>query len=171
MKKLFLVLIVLILFSPQITAQTKSEKKEQRELKSQKEYEEIKDLVNSKLFEFNADWLLTKGNRINIAMGSNTLTVSKDSTRANMQYFGVVTTIGARGSEGVSFDNVINDYKVKHNDRKKNISVSYTVKNKTENFNINLSIYSSGKAYVDVYSNNKTSVTYDGNVSAIKSNK
>ena len=171
MKRLLLVFIALILISPQITAQTKKEKKEQKELKSQKDYELMKDLVNSKSFEFNADFLLTRGNRINITSGSNTLTVSKDSTRANMQYFGVVTTIGPRGSEGVSFDNVMNNYEVKYNDRKKKISVSYTVKNKTENFNINLSIYGSGKAYLDVYSNNKSSVTYDGNVSPIKTKK
>lgn len=168
MKNTLLVLIALILFSSQITAQTKEEKKEQKELKSQKKYEAMKNIVNSKSFEFSADWISSTGSRINIASGSNTITISQDSAIAAMQYFGTVTSIGFRGSEGVSFNNEMKNYKVKFDDRKKKISVSFTAKNKSENFDINLTIFSSGKAYADVYSNNKNNVTYDGNVTAVK---
>lgn len=168
MKNTLLILIALIIFSSQITAQTKEEKKEQKELKSQKEYEAMKDLVNSKSYEFSADWISSTGSRINIASGSNTITIAQDSATAGMQYFGTVTNIGVRGSEGVSFDNVMKNYKIKFDDRKKKVAVSFTVKNKSENFDINLTIFSSGKAYADVYSNHKSNVTYDGNVTAVK---
>ena len=168
MKNTLLVLVALILFSSQITAQTKEEKKEQKELKSQNDYEAMKDLVNSKSYEFSADWISSTGSRINIASGSNTITITQDSAIAAMQYFGTVTNIGSRGSEGVSFDNEMNNYKVKFDDRKKKISVSFTIKNKSENFDINLTVFSSGKAYADVYSNHKRNVTYDGNVTAVK---
>ena len=159
------------MFTTQITAQTKEEKKEQKELKAQNEYDAMKELVDSKSYEFNADWILSAGSRINIASGSNTMTIEQDSATAAMQYFGTVTNIGPRGSEGVSFDNVMKNYKVKYNDHKKKINVSYSVKNKSENFDISLSIYSSGKAYADIYSNNKSNVTYDGNVTAVKPKK
>ena len=171
MKKTIILLFVLALFSTQITAQTKEEKKEQKELKAQKEYDAMKELVDSKSFEFTADWISTSGSRISIASGSNTITISQDSTIGAMQYFGTVTSIGFSGSEGVRFDNIMKNYKVNFNDRKKKISVSYSVKNKSENYNINLSIYNSGKTYADVYSNSKSSVTYDGNVIAVKPKK
>lgn len=168
MKNTLLVLVALILFSSQITAQTKKEKKEQKELQSQKEYEAMKEIVNSKLFEFSADWISSNAGRINITSGSNTITISQDKAIAAMQYFGTVTSIGFSGSEGVSFDNEMKNYKVKFDDRKKKIAVSFTVKNKSENFNINLTIFGSGKAYADVYSNSKSNVTYDGTVTVVK---
>ena len=65
---------------------------------------------------------------INITSGSNLITVKKDSAVAGMQYFGTVTTIGPRGSEGVSFDNVMNNYKVIFDDEKKKIRISFTIK-------------------------------------------
>jgi hypothetical protein len=168
MKKTILLLIIFALFSTHIRAQTRAEKKEEKEQKAQKNYEEMKELVNSKSFEFTAIWISTYGKRINIASGSNSIEISQDSTKAAMQYFGTVTSIGFRGSEGVSFDNVMKNYEVKFDDHKKKINISFSVKNKSENFDINLSINKTGFTYVDVYSNNKSNVTYDGNIAALK---
>ena len=57
MKKTMLLLVVLALFSTQINAQTKEEKKEQKELKAQNSYLAIKALIISKTYEFSADWI------------------------------------------------------------------------------------------------------------------
>tara|TARA_R110000787_G_scaffold108621_3_gene217049 strand:- start:5717 stop:6232 length:516 start_codon:yes stop_codon:yes gene_type:complete len=168
MKKSIVLLFMFALFSTQITAQTKEEKKEQKEQKDKKNYEEMKDLVNSKSFEFTAIWISTYGKRINITSGSNSIEISQDSTKAAMQYFGTVTSVNFSGAEGVKFDNKTIDYNVKFDDHKKKIIVSYSVKNKSETYNIYMSINKTGFAYVDVYSNNKNNVTYDGNIAAIK---
>lgn len=173
MKKIFILLFVSTLFSSQLIAQTKEEKKTQKkEQKAQKandEYDLMKKLINTKSYVFDATWISTSsGRRINIAGGSNTITIAKDSTKAALQFFGTVTSVSFNGSEGVEFDNVMENYQVKFDDSKRRIRVYYKVKNKNETYDIHLSINKTGYAYVDVYSNNKSNVTYDGNVTAIK---
>lgn len=166
MKYLILVLSVFTIFSSSLTAQTKKELKEQKAIE---EYEAMKVLVNSKVYVFDAAWIsTTRGSKINIASGSNSIAVAQDSTKAAMQFFGEVNSIRFSGNEGVEFNNIMKDYQVKYNDKKKNIIVSYSVKNKSENYHVSLTITKSGNTYVDVYSNVKRNVTYDGKVTAIK---
>jgi len=165
MKKLVTLLFVFTLFSTQFIAQTKKELKEE---KAVKEYEVMKSLINSKEYVFDATWISTsRGRRINIAGGSNSITVKQDSTKAAMQFFGEVYSI-RNSNEGVSFDNVMGNYKVEFNDKKRRITISFNVKNKSETYGILMSVSKTGYTYVDVFSNNKSNVTYDGNVSAIK---
>ena len=166
MKKLFLFLVIVLGASQFTFSQSKKELKEQ---KAQEDYQAIKDLVSSKKFIFDATWISTqRGQRINIAAGSNSIEIVQDSTKAAMQFFGEVTSIRFSGREGVKFDNKMENYQVQFNDKKKRVIVSYNVKNKAENYSIYMSINNTGYAYVDVYSNNKSGVTYDGNVFAIK---
>jgi len=85
-----------------------------------------------------------------------------------MQFFGEVNSIRFSGDSGVSFENIMKDYQVKFNDKKRKIYVSFVVKNKSETYNVSMIITSSGFAFVDVYSNIKRNVTYDGSIAAIK---
>lgn len=168
MKNLLLILFLVGLVSVPITAQTKKEKKE---VKAQKEYEAIKILINSKKYVFDATWISTsRGRRINISGGSNSIEVVQDSTNASMQFFGEVYSIRntSGGGGGVEFDNKMENYQVKFDDKKRRATVSFSVKHKSEQYSISMSIGKSGYTYVDVFSNNKSNVTYDGNVAPIK---
>ncbi len=166
MKNLLLLLFAMTLVTSQLPAQTKKELKKQ---KNTEEYEAMKALVSSKVYIFDADWIsTTSGRKLNIASGSNSIVIVQDSTKAAMQFFGQVNSIRFNENKGVEFNNVMKDYKVEFNDKKKKILVSYSVKNKSENYTISMVITKSGFAFVDVYSNVKRHVTYDGNISAIK---
>ncbi len=163
---LLLLLFAVVSFSTQVTAQSKKELKEQKAIK---EYEAIKSLINSQVYVFDANWIsTTRGRKINIASGSNSIAVVKDSTKAAMQFFGEVNSIRFSGNEGVAFENIMKEYQVKFNDKKRKIYVSFAVKNKSENYNVSMIITRSGYTYVDIYSNVKRSVAYDGNITAIK---
>ncbi len=166
MKKILVIMILLLGFNHITVAQTKKEAKEQ---KAEQEYNAIKKLVNSKMYVFDATWISTsRGRRINIAAGSNSIAVAQDSTKAAMQFFGEVTTIRFSGNEGVSFNNKIENYQVNFDDKKRRVNVSFKVKNKSEMYEVYMSINKTGFTFVDVNSNNKSNVTYDGNISAIK---
>jgi len=166
MKYLMMLLFVFGLVVNPITAQTK---KEIKEVKAQKEYEAMKIVINSKKYIFDATWISTsRGRRINISSGSNSITVAQDSTKASMQFFGEVYSIRNTSEGGVKFDNKIENYQVQFNDKKRRVTVSFNVRHKSEHYLISMSIGKSGYTYVDVSSNNKSNVTYDGNVSAIK---
>jgi len=166
MKKLITLMFVFTLFSGQLVAQTKKELKQE---KAQKEYEALKTLINLKEYVFDATWISTsRGRRINISAGSNSIIVKQDSTKAAMQFFGEVYSLRSTSGEGVAFDNVMENYQVKFDDKKRRISISFNVKNKSETYGVFISVNKTGYAYVDIYSNNKSNVTYDGNLSAIK---
>jgi len=169
MKKIVLFTLFMSLFANVVIAQTRAEKKQLKEEKAAKEYEVMKTIINSKMYIFDSSWISTsRGRRINISAGSNTLEVVQDSAKAAMQFFGEVSSIRFSGGEGVEFNNVMDSYEVKFDDKKRKITVSFNVKNKSEYYNIFMTINKSGYTYVDVFSNNKSNVTYDGNVEKIK---
>ncbi|PHS60690.1 MAG: hypothetical protein COB12_12855 [Flavobacterium sp.] len=165
MKKTLVIVVVLLGFSQITFSQSKKELKEEKAIQ---EYQVTKELINSKQYVFDADWIsTTRGIRINIAGGSNRIAVVQDSAKASMQFFGEVTSIRFDDGEGVEFNNKMEDYEVKFNDEKRRITVSFKAKFKSETYNIYMSITKSGTTYVDVNSNNKRSVTYDGRITAI----
>ncbi|MCF6307773.1 MAG: DUF4251 domain-containing protein [Flavobacteriaceae bacterium] len=160
-----LVIVVLLGFSQIAFSQSKKELKEE---KATQEYQATKELINSKQYVFDADWVsTTRGIRVNIAGGSNRIAVVQDSAKASLQFFGEVTSIRFDDGEGVEFNNKMEGYEVKYNDEKRRITVSFKAKFKSETYNIYMSITKSGTTYVDVNSNNKRSVTYEGKITAI----
>ncbi len=165
MKKVLVVVVMFLSFSQIVFSQSKKELKEE---KAVLQYQAMKELINSKIYVFDADWIsTTRGIRINIAGGSNRIAVVQDSAKASLQFFGEVTSIRFDDGEGVEFNNKMEDYEVKYNDEKRRITVSFKAKFKSETYNIYMSITKSGTTYVDVNSNNKRSVTYDGRITDI----
>ena len=166
MKKIILILIVITLSILSVYGQSKKENKQQ---KTEEQYENIKKLIVSKKYDFHANWISTnRGRRVDINAGSNILTIDQDTARAYMQFFGEVNSIRFSGGQGVEFNNKLIDYKVEYKDDKKKIYVSFVVKDESETYNISMMITGSGYAYVDLYSNIKRNVTYDGQVTPIK---
>lgn len=166
MKKIILFLTVIALSIPSLNAQTKKELKNQ---KSEQQYQKIKKLIESKKYQFEANWISTnRGRRVDVNTGSNVLAIEQDSIRASMQFFGEVNSVRFSGGQGVEINNELLDYKIEYKDDKKKIYVSFVAKDESETYNINMMITGSGYAYVDLYSNIKRNVTYDGQVSPIK---
>ena len=168
MKKIFILFMTLVIFTNFTIAQTKEEKKQQKEELAQKEYEAIKKLIDSKMFVFNATWLTTQGGRhIDIRGNNNQVEVINDMTKATMQYFGVVTVSRFNSDGGVEFDSEIEDYNVKYVDKKQKIIISYTAKNKAEKYEVTMTVYKNRSAFVDLYSTYKNNITYQGTVAPI----
>jgi hypothetical protein len=166
MKEILVVIVILLGFNQAAFSQSKKELKVEKAIQ---EYQAMKELINSKQYVFEAGWIsTTRGTRINIAGGSNRIAVVQDSAKASLQFFGEVTSIRFDDGEGVEFNNKMEDYQVKFDDEKRRITVSFKAKYKSETYNIYMSITKSGTTYVDVNSNNKRSVTYDGKITAIK---
>jgi hypothetical protein len=168
MKKIFLLLMILTIFTIPAYTQTKEEKKQQKEELAQKEYESTKKLIDSKMYVFNATWLTTQGGRrIDIRGNINQVEVKNNLTKASMQYFGVVTVSRFSSDGGVEFDSEIEDYKVKYIDKKKKIIISYSAKNKAEKYEVTITVFKNGSAFVDLYSSYKNNISYEGDLSPI----
>ncbi|MEN8125877.1 MAG: DUF4251 domain-containing protein [Bacteroidota bacterium] len=170
MKKLVLAILFIAFIFP-VNAQTKKELKKE---KAEKEYTKTKTLIDSGIFIFNADWATTqKGNRISLIGNPNFLKIDKENAIADLPYFGVSQSpsVGMTDGGGIAFEGLINDYVVEYNDKKQKVIIKFSTNNKTENFNVTLAVYKSGNANLDIISNSRNSISYDGKVSKIKNDK
>lgn len=102
--------------------------------------------------------------RFSLSANEDYLELKHDSTSARLSYFGELRTSGYSDARdtNIEFNNTVSDYKVKINEKKRHISMSFKVKNDTEQFNIKLLLFSSQKGNLTVYGSNRTTIRYDG---------
>jgi hypothetical protein len=158
-----LVLILLGLFvSFTISAQSKKEQKKENALQ---EYQEMKALIESGEFDFQADWATTtQGRRINLNSNPNFLKFSKDSLDIYLPYFGASSSGGVAltSDGGIVYSGPKSKFKLSFNDKKQKISIDFAASDKNDTFEFNMSIFRGGNTLITVNSNYRTTIKYDG---------
>ena len=171
MKKHYLLLIFGLVISLSISAQSK---KELKEAEAEKEYQEIKALVETGEFDFMADWATTaRGRRINLTTNPNFIKFSKDSIDTYLPYFGSSTSGGATMTSdgGIECSGPKTKYKVSYNDKKKKIQLAFTTTDNNDTFDFSVTIFKGGNTNMNVNSNYRTSIKYDGKTTVPKPEK
>ena len=171
MKKIVIFLSILLLSAQSVTAQSTKEKKKAQALA---QFEELKALIESKKFDFEADWVTTaRGTRINMMTNFNFLKFNNDSVNIYLPYFGSSTSGGASlaADSGIVFDGIPNKLKMDVNDKKKKISISFEASDKVDTFNITMSISGGGNTFITVNSYHRSRVNYEGKVTKPKPDK
>lgn len=170
MKKIVVSLFFLLVAVTTVNAQTKAEKKAIKEAQEQEEFAKTKTLVEGEVFTFTADWATTqKGRRINLIGNPNFLRLDHQKVDADLPYFGVAQVASGYGSSssgGVVAKGDIYNYSQKIDEKKRRITISFSVKNNSENFNMILTIYGNGNSNLSVSSSNRNRITYDGKIEA-----
>jgi hypothetical protein len=164
MKSNFSILIVLFFVLASSTyAQEKSKKqiKEEKKIELQKEVEQ---LVKSKEFIFLATTAFPSGMRsVNLSVNSNFVKYKPNHIESFMPYYGRVYSAGAYSSDnGLKFSGEPTEFKVET--RKKNHSVTAVVKGETDNYTLNLTVAFDGSASLSIISNNRNSISYNGQI-------
>lgn len=91
------------------------------------------------------------------------LEVKGDSVYCNLPYFGRAYRLPYGGGEGLIFDGVLSDYQVK--DGKKGAKeVKFSVRTMEDMYNFMLTIFPEGSSSVRVFSNNKQSIDFAGDM-------
>ncbi|OIQ28492.1 MAG: hypothetical protein BM564_08805 [Bacteroidetes bacterium MedPE-SWsnd-G2] len=172
MKK-YIIGLGLILLSITIgNAQTKAEKKAEKELLTTQEFKNILKVVKSKSYEFEGEWATTQGGRrVNIFNNTNSLKMDGSHSKADLPFFGVVTGGGYNLSPGIEFDDDISDYSMSINQKKHRINIKYKVRSKAELYHVNITVFHSGRASVNINSTYRNTMTYDGEIIAIEASK
>ncbi len=163
-----IVLILALGFFSVSEAQSKSEKKERKQIDKQEAFNEIKDLVLSKKFEFIADQALPTGFRnVNLIGNPNYLRVRNDTVMADMPYFGRAyqSTPGERG--GIYFEVLPEDYKVDINEKKRTISITFTAREDSKTYRCNLQVGGKEAASLSVIADHLSSISYWGDLSEL----
>lgn len=163
---------IIILFSipAGLFSQEKSTKKskEERKLEQQKQTEE---LVNSKTFVFIGSMAYPQGGRsVNLATRPNFVKFSPELIDSDMPFFGrAYSGAGYGGSSdgGLTFKGAPDEFSVKKT--KKGFEIQSKVKTGNENFNLSLSVGTTGNASLTISSAGRSPMSYSGDISKAES--
>ena len=166
MKKYYLLLIFGLFVSLSIAAQSK---KELKKAEAEKQYEDMKALVEGGEFTFMADWATAAaGARINLNSNVNFIKFSKDSIDTYLPYYGSSSSGGAAMTTdgGIVCSGPKTKYKIKLNDKKKKIQLTFITTDNNDTYDFIMTIFKGGNTNINVNSNYRTSIKYDGITSA-----
>ncbi len=157
--------ILLVLISASAFAQSKQEKKELKAQEEAKQFEAIKELLDSGAYEFYADWANSfQGKRINLVTNPNHLKMSEEGASIYLPYYGVAHNSSPAYSNmgAMEFEGTVEDYKIKVNEKKKQTTVTFRCKAKREVIDFTLTVFPNGNSRLNANSNVRTGMNYDG---------
>jgi hypothetical protein len=136
--------------------------------KKQKQKEQTEKLVNSKKFQFVARQAMPMGGQtMDLTTNPNFVKFHPDRIEANMPFFGRAYNIPYGGSGGIKFDNKPGTYTITPEKKDKGYLIRATVKNTTDSYSMTLSVGNSGYGTLTINSNNRNSISYYGQISAL----
>ena len=159
-----LALSVLITTAGFSQEKTKKELKAERKIEKQKQ---VEALVNSKEFLFTARTAMPQGGRsINLTTNPGSVEFHPDMIKSDMPYFGRVTGSAAYGGSdgGMKFEGKPEGYTVTA--KKKGYQVNAEVKGENDTYRLSLSVSSEGSSSLSITSNNRSVISYNGEISA-----
>ncbi|BAO77310.1 DUF4251 domain-containing protein [Winogradskyella sp. PG-2] len=107
--------------------------------------------------------------RFSLSANNDYIIISLNKVKANLTYFGELRTAAYSDTRDTTiiFDQEPQAYKVNENEKKKTITLTFRIKNSTEQFNIKMLLFSNKTASVYIYSSNRTTIRYNGKVSSL----
>ncbi len=160
-----------------------------QDLESDTGASQLRDFINSQYLEFRAEWanpmasqglyaisnagLLPPGSNvgaIQITGTNNFLKMQGDTITANLPYFGERRLGGGGygGNTGIEFNGVPNAYNQVYNPEKNRLEISFEIADKTEDYDVRLTIFPNKNAGLSVNSNQRNSIRYTGAVVPMK---
>ena len=160
--------LLVIILSMAITTgfsqdKTRKELKEQKKLEKQKQ---IEAMVIAKEFVFVPRIALPSGmGPVNISQNQNYVKFQPDFIDSYMPFFGNAYGGVAYGTDkGLKFNGKPEVFTIEKN--KKAFQIEAVVKGETDNFRLSLTVGFEGNATLIIYSNNRSTISYNGEISA-----
>ena len=158
-------LIFLVMNMTNGFAQEKSRKelKEERKIERQKQTEA---LVNAREFVFTAETAFPTGGRsVDLTTRTNYVKFHPDRIESELPFYGrAYSGAGYGGDTGMKFDGKPEEYTVTKT--KKEYQIEAVVKGENDTYRILLTVGFEGSASLSVISNNRSSISYSGEISA-----
>ena len=141
---------------------TKKQLKEERKIEVQRQ---VEALVNSKEFTFIAKSVSPQGYKTIFLNGnSDTVNFTPEMIKSALPYYGKAYSGTAYGGDGgMNFEGTPIDYKLVK--EKKYYLLKASVKGTNDVYNLSLSIYFEGGGSLMIMCNNRSSITYNGEIS------
>lgn len=128
------------------------------------EYDELLDLVNSREFMVENEWLqpLT-GSRVNLIGNTNYMRFKNDRVDLFLPYYGERHSGGAYDREGgIEYEGPLKNLEIEENPDGRKIQMSFEGQQGSENLWFSLTMFPNGKVDTSVRSSQRNSISYDG---------
>ena len=164
-KKLSILFLLAVLSFSAGFAQEKSKKQIKEERKIEKQ-NQVEAMVNAKVFVFTARTALPQGYKtVNLNTNMYNVSFSPEIINSYLPYYGRAYSGMSYGNDtGLKFEGKPEEFSVTKG--KKNFNVKAVVKGENDVFDISLSISFEGSASLTVNSNNRSPISYNGEISA-----
>lgn len=123
----------------------------------------VKEMIEAKNYQIRATTALPNGWR-SISLDTRySLAVKGDSVYCNLPYFGRAYRLPYGGGEGLIFDGVSSDYVLKEG-KKGSLDAKFSVRTQEDVYNFIVTIFPNGSSSIKVFSNNKQSIDFMGDL-------
>lgn len=148
-------------------SQEKSKKQLREERKTEKQ-KQTQALIDSKKFVFVGRTALPQGfNAIDLTTNANYLQFRPDTIKSEMPFFGrAFSGVGYGSDVGLHFEGAPQEFIVKKG--KKSYEIKVVVKGKNDTYRVLLSVFFEGSATLSISSNNRSTISYNGDVFKIE---
>lgn len=151
-----------------------AQEKSRKELKHERKVEKVKKtaaLVDSKEFVFVGQKALPQGlNAIDLTTNPNFIEFNPNFIKSEMPFFGRgYSGIGYGGDSGLKFKGKPIDFTIEKG--RKTYEIRATVRGEADVFKISLSVFFEGSATLTINSNNRSAISYYGEIFEIEKNK
>lgn len=153
-KYLFFLGLSFLLSVQPLFAQSKQEKKEQKQ-------KEVKEQLDSGRFTIEVDRALPMAGKMVNLTSSYSLEMHGDSVISHLPYFGRAYSVPYGGSGGVQFSEKVTDYKLEYDD-KGDARITFEVRPKDDQYKFDVRVFTNGSATINVQPVNKQSISYQG---------
>ena len=186
MKKIFMFLVILGL-GFNLNAQSRKQRKAEKKAELEAKFEVTKTLLESKSFQFEANWAnplgndavrigqslpggaaVFQGNRVSLTGNSNYVKITGDKANIALPFFGRVffpSRINNNG--GFNYNGNLDNYSVSVNEKKKTVTIKFKAKSDNDQLIFILRVNAGGGAILNVNSTNRQTIAYDGVVKAL----
>ena len=149
MKKIIFLLFILV-NTTLVSGQNLNDNKVKMVVNDSNNFEKTKALVNSKSFKFLAEWKQVRmGKKESTGGILNQLIISDDILKCHLQYDNSKSLSEPKSSDLI-YDGEIRNYKLKINDKREEIEISYQIKFRANIFNIKMYVRPDGNTELDL---------------------
>jgi hypothetical protein len=168
-----LAVILMLLFTAFSLTNTIAQEKSKKQLKEEQKLEKQKQialLVASKEFVFATNRVLPQGGRSINLTSDYFVDFHPEFIKSDLPFFGrAYSGIGYGGSDaGMKFEGKPTVYSIEK--KKKNYVIKADVRGERDSYSMMLLVYFEGSATLSINSNNRSSISYDGDIKEFKKN-
>ncbi len=171
MKKYIFIILFSFLGFTLSAQQEKLSRKEKKEQQRNKDFQDIKTLVDSGEFEFNATWALPReGTRINLVTNRGFLNYEAEHLRFYFPFFGEThISTSTNGRISYDYEGQWENYQVSYDDDKRKITITgEATHNESEHLQFILKVSYSGYSTLSIVSSFRARIRYEGFLEALK---